>query len=81
MVKNKIKNKNKVDFSPNYLDLIKNKIKLTQLIQLSNNQIRKDNKRKETKEIKNNTNNFKRVTLDPKIRNKKIKKWVIREVI
>lgn len=45
MVKNKIKNKNKVDFSPNYLDLIKNKIKLTQLIQLSNNQIRKDNKR------------------------------------
>lgn len=45
MVKNKIKNKNKVDFSRNYLDLIKNKIKLTQLIQLSNNQIRKDNKR------------------------------------
>lgn len=45
MVKNKIKNKNKVDFSRNYLDLIKNKIKLTQLIQLRNNQIRKDNKR------------------------------------
>lgn len=60
----KIKNKKKVGFSLNCLDLTKNRIKLIQSTQLISNLVQKANKKSETVEMMESINSLNRVILD-----------------